>query len=135
MTKPKPVELTETQARIILALAQNGLKILPTAQALHYSRSNVDYQVARITETTGKDPRDFFDMRELLRVARKVLSEEGPTSKERALEWLRHQQKSKDIALFRARHTLNKTEQEKENIENAIEVIDYLIQVLEEKHD
>lgn len=69
----KPTKLNETQARIILAMAQNGLKVQPAAQALHYSRTGADYHVHRIRELTGKDPRDFYDMCDLLVIAKDVL--------------------------------------------------------------
>lgn len=48
-----------------------------------------------------------------------------------ALEWLQKQLKSKKMGLYRAIHKVNATEQEKKNLEDAIEIIDYLIQITE----
>jgi DNA transposition AAA+ family ATPase len=50
---------------------------------------------------------------------------------EKALAWLQKQLKSKEMGLYRAIHKVNATEQEKKNLEDAIEIIDYLIQITE----
>lgn len=49
-----------------------------------------------------------------------------------ALEWLNKQLKSKDMGLFRALHKVNASEKEIENLEDAIEIIEYIIKKLEE---
>lgn len=51
---------------------------------------------------------------------------------ERALAWLNKQLKSKDMALFRAIHKTNASEKEIEGLENSIEILNYLIGMLEE---
>jgi hypothetical protein len=48
-----------------------------------------------------------------------------------AIAWLKKQATSKDIALYQALHKPNCTEKEKQDIEDAIEVIDYLIGKME----
>lgn len=50
---------------------------------------------------------------------------------EAAIAWLNKQLKSKEMGLYRAIHKVNATEQEKKNLEDAIEIIDYLIQITE----
>jgi DNA transposition AAA+ family ATPase len=50
---------------------------------------------------------------------------------DKALAWLQKQLKSKEMGLYRAIHKVNATEQEKKNLEDAIEIIDYLIQITE----
>ncbi len=74
--KTKRTELSRTNALIIRAMAENRLRAHTAAKALHYSRTNVDYHLQRIRKLTGKDPRDFFDMCELLPVAREILERE-----------------------------------------------------------
>lgn len=74
--KTKRTELSRTNALIIRAMAENRLRAHTAAKALHYSRTNVDYHLQRIRKLTGKDPRDFFDMCELLPVAREILEQE-----------------------------------------------------------
>lgn len=53
------------------------------------------------------------------------------TLHEAALAWLHKQLKSKNIALYRALHKVNASEQEKKNLEDAIEIIEYLIRITE----
>jgi hypothetical protein len=53
---------------------------------------------------------------------------------EKALAWLHKQLKAKDMGLFRALHKVNASEQEIENLEDAIEVIDYLIKITKEQN-
>lgn len=50
---------------------------------------------------------------------------------ESALAWLNKQLRSKDIALFRALNKQKPCEEEIGNIENAIEIIEYLIRITE----
>lgn len=49
-----------------------------------------------------------------------------------AFEWLNKQLKAKDMGLFRALHKVNASEKEIENLEDAIEIIEYLIHLVEE---
>ena len=49
---------------------------------------------------------------------------------EKALAWLNKQLKSKDMGLYRALHKVNASEIE--NLEDAIEIIEYIIKKLEE---
>lgn len=69
--------LTETQARIVLALAENGMNVQAAAAAAHYSRSTVEYHLHRIQERTGLNPRDFYDLQKLVKMARATLGEEA----------------------------------------------------------
>ena len=48
-----------------------------------------------------------------------------------AIEWLKKQSRNKDIAMYKALHKPNCSEKEKKDIEDAIEVIDYLLQIME----
>jgi DNA transposition AAA+ family ATPase len=51
---------------------------------------------------------------------------------ESAIAWLHKQLKSKEMGLYRALHKVNASEKEIENLEDAIEVIEYIIKKLEE---
>lgn len=53
------------------------------------------------------------------------------TVHESALAWLNKQLKSKNMGLYRALHKVNASEKEIENLEDAIEVIEYLIRITE----
>lgn len=50
---------------------------------------------------------------------------------EAVLAWLHKQLKAKDMGLYRALHKVNASEQEIANLEDAIEIIDYLIRIIE----
>lgn len=53
------------------------------------------------------------------------------STKELALKWLDKQKRSKDMGLYRALHKVNASEAEIKNLEDTIEVIDYLIELVE----
>ena len=53
---------------------------------------------------------------------------------EAALAWLHKQLKSKDMGLYRALHKVNASEQEIANLEDEIDVIDYLIKITKEQN-
>jgi sugar diacid utilization regulator len=68
--------LTETNARIVLALADNGMKVHAAAKALHYGRTTVDYHLLQIRRRTGLNPKNFHDLQKLVKMARATLREE-----------------------------------------------------------
>ena len=68
--------LTETQARIVLALADNEMRVYTAAIAAHYSRTNVDYHLRQIRKLTGLNPKNFYDLYRLVQIARATLREE-----------------------------------------------------------
>ena len=65
--------MTETQAKVIKAMAENQLNMSRTAKAMHYHRTSIYKHVIRVLNQTGKDMRDFYDMAQLLREAEAVL--------------------------------------------------------------
>ena len=65
--------MTKLQAEIIVALADNSMNVSHTAKKIFMSRSAVNYHLRRIRQTTGKNPTDFYDMRDLLPVAQDIL--------------------------------------------------------------
>ena len=75
METAEPIELTEYQARVIAALAENKIVVTDAARQLNFHRNSVVYHIGKIREATGKDPMNFFDLCELLMAANKVLKE------------------------------------------------------------
>lgn len=73
----KRIIMSESDAQIIVALAENGMRPKATADALHYCPSSMYYRFQKIRERTGLNPRGFFDLMELLQIAKEVLGEEG----------------------------------------------------------
>lgn len=71
--------MTEPQAKMIQAMAENRLNMSRSAQSLHYQRSAVFKCVKRVLAQTGKDMRDFYDMHSLLRQADVFLGTERGT--------------------------------------------------------
>jgi hypothetical protein len=69
----KQVRITEVEARIILALSENEMRLKASADAVHYTRSNVEYHIKRIRTVTGLNPRDFYDLSKLIPMAKTVL--------------------------------------------------------------
>ena len=65
--------MTETQAKVVKAMAENQLNMSRTAKALHYHRTAIYKHAIRVLNQTGKDMRDFYDMIHLLREAEAVL--------------------------------------------------------------
>ena len=65
--------MTETQAKVVKAMAENQLNMTRAAKALHYHKTNIYKHVIRVLDQTGKDMRDFYDMTQLLREAEVVL--------------------------------------------------------------
>ena len=65
--------MTEKQAKIIVAMAQNDLNMAKTSRATFYHFQNVRYHVNEIEKKTGLDPRKFYDMLKLLPEAEAVL--------------------------------------------------------------
>ena len=65
--------MTETQAKVVKAMAENQLNMSRAAKALHYHRTAIYKYVIRVLDETGKDMRDFYDMTQLLREAEAVL--------------------------------------------------------------
>ena len=65
--------MTETQAKVVKAMAENQLNMSRAAKVLHYHKTNIYKHVIRVLNQTGKDMRDFYDMTQLLREAEAVL--------------------------------------------------------------
>ena len=61
--------MTRQQARIILAFAENDMKIKATAEHLYLDQGNVSYHLKRIREQMGWNPRKFYDLCLLVGVA------------------------------------------------------------------
>ena len=74
--------LSERQARFVLAMADNGLKIKTATDELGISETSGQYYRNIIKEHTGLDVRDFWDMTKLIEMAMKVLVDEQPEATE-----------------------------------------------------
>lgn len=66
--------MNEKQARAVIALADNNMNVQATADQLYYHRNTVIYHLSRVYEQTGKNPMNFYDLCELLPIARAVVA-------------------------------------------------------------
>lgn len=70
MSRPKNTsqKLTDSEKKVIVGLAQNGLNRNRAAHELHYHFNSISYIVGRIRAKTGLDPLNFFDMIKLVEI-------------------------------------------------------------------
>ena len=62
--------LDELDAEIIIALADYNLNATEVAKRLYMHRNTVRYHIKRVHRLTGKDALNFYDLCELLPIAR-----------------------------------------------------------------
>lgn len=65
---PLKTHLTEHQAEIVKAFADEDMSIMSVARRLNYHYNNICYHLDKIREETGLDPRRFYDLERLLRM-------------------------------------------------------------------
>lgn len=61
--------MTEVKKTILRSYAKNNMNVTSTAQDLHYHRNNIEYHLTHIQSKTGLNPRNFYDLIELLKEA------------------------------------------------------------------
>jgi hypothetical protein len=61
-------ELTELQEKIIVTMCDNNLNCAATGRALYMTGAAIQNQCRSIKNKTGFDPRNFWDMTELLKL-------------------------------------------------------------------
>lgn len=62
--------LKDKDKAIILALADNGMKWKPAARSINLHYNTVAYRMDRIYDRTGLDPRNFYDLQELVEIVK-----------------------------------------------------------------
>ena len=62
--------LKEKDKRIILALADNGMKWKTAAKSLGMHWNTVRYRLGMIYDRTGLDPRNFYDLHKLVQMVK-----------------------------------------------------------------
>ena len=66
--------MIEEDARIVVEMANYNLNIGKVARKVFMHRNTVTYRLDRIKKQTGLDARRFYDLVELLKIAKEVLS-------------------------------------------------------------
>lgn len=54
--------LTPVDKSILIAYAENMMRLNKTGRVLNFSNNNVSYHLTRIRTDTGLDPRNFYDL-------------------------------------------------------------------------
>lgn len=63
--------MDERDVKIILAMADNDMNILQTANSVFMHRNTVVYHITKIYKATGLDATKFYDLCELLKMVKK----------------------------------------------------------------
>ena len=67
--------LEEKEMEIILALAESGMNPTEASRRIFVHRNTICYHIRKILQKTGLDPRDFYDLGKLVRMAGKNTNE------------------------------------------------------------
>lgn len=66
----KDEKLDGRDFRIILALADNGMRTTDAARAAYMHRNTVIYHTDKIYRLTGLDAHNFYDLQKLVKIAK-----------------------------------------------------------------
>ena len=70
-------KMDELDARIILALADNGMVVSEAAKVVFMHRNGVVHRIEKIHQITGLDPTDFWDLCKLVQMVKERGAEDG----------------------------------------------------------
>ena len=70
MGRRKAAGLSERQKEIILAMADNDMRVLRAARAMYCCNSGLYGHFERIKEQTGLDPMKFYDLVKLVEMVK-----------------------------------------------------------------
>ena len=69
-------EMTPTRCKVVLAMADNRMRVTEAAKALYMNHTTVLYHIKLIKAITGKDPMNFYDLIDLVELAKEYLEYE-----------------------------------------------------------
>lgn len=61
--------MTDLQKKVVIAYAENDMRLDKAAAAAHYHRNTIQYHIEQIRRKTGLNPKKFFDLVKLYRIA------------------------------------------------------------------
>ena len=67
--------MNQAQAKIILLYAKENMNLSEVARQAHYHRNTLEFHLGRICDITGLDPKNFYDLVELVGMANEILKE------------------------------------------------------------
>ena len=59
--------MTPLDKEIIRGMADNDMSVLAVAKSLFMHRNTINYHIERVRRETGLNPRNFYDLAELLK--------------------------------------------------------------------
>lgn len=65
--------MNKEDAHIVVAMANHNMNVTNVARAIFVHRNTVLYHLDKVKRKTGLDPRRFYDLVELVKMAQKVL--------------------------------------------------------------
>lgn len=65
--------MNKEDAHIVMAMANHNVNVTDVARAIFTHRNTVLYHLNKVKRQTGLDPRRFYDLVELVRMAQEVL--------------------------------------------------------------
>lgn len=65
--------MDKEDAHIVIAMANHNINVTDVARAIFAHRNTVLYHLNKVKQQTGLDPRRFYDLVELVRMAQEVL--------------------------------------------------------------
>ena len=65
--------MIKEDAHIVVAMANHNMKVTDVARAIFAHRNTVLYHLDKVKQQTGLDPRRFYDLVELVKIAQEVL--------------------------------------------------------------
>ena len=69
-----PIEHFDSRdAEILLTLAKCRMNVSETARQMYMHRNTVQYHLNKVYRLTGKNPLDFYQLHDLVRLARKIV--------------------------------------------------------------
>lgn len=68
--------MNKEDAHIVMAMANHNMNVTDVARAIFLHRNTVLYHLDKVKRQTGLDPRRFYDLVELVKMAQEVLNDE-----------------------------------------------------------
>lgn len=65
--------MNKEDAHIVVAMANHNMNVTDVARTIFTHRNTVLYHLNKVKQQTGLDPRRFYDLVELVRMAQEVL--------------------------------------------------------------
>lgn len=65
--------MNKEDAHIVIAMANHNMNVTDVAHAIFAHRNTVLYHLGKVKQQTGLDPRRFYDLVELVKMAQEVL--------------------------------------------------------------